>query len=403
MISRLAISFVVAALVGCQTSSHEEATVSLTSGANAQTAVAVPSGSAEQMKQASTTFLASLSPELRAEGMFALDDGDARTTWSNLPASMYERVGIRLGDLDDDQRRLFHDLMRASSSSQGYLKMSSLFWMEDILHEEAKVRFKDRLAAADEDDFMVRLVDSWRSENYWASFFGDPATDASWGWMITGHHLAVSFTVVDNKVAFTPMFLGAEPYEVETGTFAGWRALSHEVERGFELLHALSADQQATVILDTDIPRDVLEGPGRKQSLETYQGLAGSAMNAHQQKLLNHLIEEYVRNADHDAAEQQLADIAADGMEQLYFSWIGPTDDITKRYYYRVHGPSILIEYIRERAVGGAEGAANHVHTIVRDPKNDYGEDWLQTHYEEHHSGPGGPGGPGGPPGGNDN
>ncbi len=349
------------------------------------------------MQAAATTFLASLSPELREPGMFALTDGDARTKWSNLPASMYERVGIRLGDLDDAQRRHFHNLLRASSSSQGYLKMSSLFWMEDILHKEAKARYERDGGS----DFFARLIESWTSENYWVSFYGNPETDANWGWLITGHHLAASFTVVDNNVGFTPLFLGAEPYEVEEGTFAGWRALSHEVERGFELLHALAADQQETAVLDTEIPRDVLEGPGLKQSLDTYQGIAGSELNASQQKLLRHLIHEYVKNADHDAAERQLAKIEADGMEKLFFAWIGPTDDITKRYYYRVHGPSILIEYIRERGVGGDRGAANHVHTIVRDPENDYGEDWLQTHYEEHHSGPGGPGGPPPPPGGN--
>ncbi|MEM8484956.1 MAG: DUF3500 domain-containing protein [Bacteroidota bacterium] len=399
MLNRFLLLFVSVALLGCNAPASDKADASLLPAQRAEAVKDDPTGSAYQMQGAATTFLASLSPELREPGMFALTDGDARTKWSNLPASMYERVGIRLGDLSDEQRRHFHNLLRASSSSQGYLKMSSLFWMEDILHEEAKARFERDGGS----DFFARLIESWRSENYWASFYGDPATDDNWGWMITGHHLAASFTVVDNDVAFTPLFLGAEPYEVEAGTFAGWRALSHEVERGFELLHALSAAQQEQAVLDTEIPRDVLEGPGLKQSLETYQGIAGSELNAPQQKLLNHLIHEYVKNADHDAAERQLAKIAADGMDKLFFAWIGPTDDISKRYYYRVHGPSILIEYIRERGVGGDQGAANHVHTMVRDPQNDYGEDWLQTHYEEHHSGPGGPGGPGGPPPGGNN
>ena len=75
------------------------------------------------------------------------------------------------------------------------------------VHEEAKARYERDGGS----DFLARLIESWRSENYWASFFGNPETDASWGWMITGHHLAASFTVVDNNVAFTPLFLGAEP------------------------------------------------------------------------------------------------------------------------------------------------------------------------------------------------
>lgn len=346
-----------------------------------------PTSSAAQMREGAVAFVASLSEDEQKTAMFKLDDSDARTKWSNLPAIMYDRGGIRLGDLSDDQRRLLHDLMRASTSSQGYLKMSNLFWMEDILQVQARKRYEEEGGS----DFFARLIESWNSDNYWVSIFGDPASDTNWGWLLTGHHLAASFTVVDDKVGFTPLFLGAEPYEVESGTFAGWRALSHEVERGFELLHALSEEQQGKAILNTEIPRDVLEGPGRKESLEKFEGIVANDLDADQKILLWHLIEEYVKNADHDAANLQLDKIKADGYEKLYFSWIGPIDDIKKRYYYRVHGPSILIEYIRERAVGGREGAANHVHTIVRDPSNDYGEDWLETHYEEHHSGPGGP------------
>lgn len=348
--------------------------------------IAVSSMSAVQMKEKAVAFIEALSPEVAQAGMFSLSDEDKRTTWSNLPAIMYDRIGIRIGDLSDDQRRRLHDLIRASTSSQGYLKISGLFWMEDVLHEQSQ----ERLAANPDNDFFARLVESWNSKNYWVSFFGDPAADTKWGWLLTGHHMSASFTVVDDQVAFTPLFLGAEPYEVEKGTFAGWRALSHEVERGYELLHALDAEQQRKAILMTEIPDDVLEGPGRKQSLSSYEGITASEFSDQQQTLLWFLIKEYVNNADHDVAEMQLEKIKRDGMDNLYFSWIGPTDDMLKRYYYRVHGPSILIEYIRERGVGGDREAANHVHTITRDPSNDYGEDWLEMHYEEHHrQGPG--------------
>ena len=349
-----------------------------------------PTASAAQMKKSAETLIASLSDEDRKKGMFDLADDTARTAWSNLPASIYERDGIRVGDLSDNQRRLLHDLIRASTSSQGYQKIAGIMWLDDILHDQSQERLEER----GRDGFFARLVESWTSDNYWFSFFGDPAQDENWAWMITGHHLAASFTVVGDKVAFTPTFLGAEPYEVEKGPFAGWRILSHEVERGFELLQSLSEEQTQQAVLATDIPRDVLEGPGRKQSLEKFEGITADELTDDQNVLLWYLIQEYVRNADHDAAEAQLEKIERDGLDKIYFSWIGPTDDIKKRYYYRVHGPSILIEYIRERGIGGDRGAANHIHSIVRDPSNDYGEDWLEMHYQEHHRRPeGGPGG----------
>ena len=372
----------------------QTASIELSTGEVAayQAEVMDPSSSASQMKESAMALISTLSAVDAEKAMYKLTDDSVRTNWSNLPASIVERFGVRVGDLSDEQRILFHDLIRASSSSQGYQKMAGIMWLDDILHEQSQ----ERLAQNPDNEFFARLVESWSSDNYWFSFFGNPATDANWGWLLSGHHLAANFTVAGDKVGFTPTFLGAEPYEVEKGPFAGWRTLSHEVERGYELMQALSSEQRDKVLLDVDIPRDVLEGPGRKASLKRFEGLAVSDMTDAQQKLTWRLIEEYVRNADHDAAEAQLMEIDQDGLDKLFFSWIGPSDDIDKRYYYRVHGPSILIEYIRERGVGGDRGAANHVHSIVRDPGNDYGEDWLEMHYKEHHRG--GPGGGGGGP-----
>ncbi len=334
--------------------------------------------SAAQMTAHGAALLNGLSTEQQDVALFALDDQEARTRWSNLPASLYDRSGVRMGDLDDEQRRMVHALLRASTSSQGYQKIAAIIWIEDVLSAEAS-------AQGPVGERMRRLIESWDASNYWLSFYGDPRADSRWGWLLTGHHLATSFTVVDSQVAFTPLFLGAEPYEIMTGPYAGFRALSHEVERGFELVQSLTDVQRQEAVVSDDIPGDVLNGPGRKALLQEqrYEGVAGSALDKTQQLLLWHLVEEYVRNADHDAANAQLDAIRQDGMDALYFAWMGPADDITKRYYYRVHGPSVLIEYVRERGVGGT--AANHVHSIVRDPGNDYGEDWLQMHYEEHH------------------
>ena len=329
------------------------------------------------MREAATKLLSALTDAQRTTITFALMDTTARTQWSNLPSAMYDREGLRTGDMTETQRILVHDLLRASTSSQGYLKIVGIMWLDDILHEAA--------VPIEGSDRWRRLVESWKTENYWVSVFGNPATDPQWAWLITGHHLAAHFTANRDQVAFTPLFLGAEPYTIDSGPYTGWRVLSHEVERGFALLQALDDHQRSVAVLGQEVPRDVLEGPGRRASLARFEGLNASRLSERQQALLWHLIEEYVRNAEHDAANSHLDKIRGDGLDQLYFAWLGPGDDISKRYYYRVHGPSILIEYVRERGVGGDQGAANHIHTIVRDPSNDYGEDWLGIHYREHH------------------
>ncbi|MEZ4700932.1 MAG: DUF3500 domain-containing protein [Rhodothermales bacterium] len=340
-----------------------------------------PTSSAVQMTAAAVQLLEALSPEARQTAMFRLDDEVARTTWSNLPASFVARKGVRLGDLDAPTRILLHRLIQASTSSQGYAKMSGIMWLDEILHDQSLER--QQRGEMPSNERMNTLIASWTSDNYWFSFFGDPAVDANWAWLLSGHHLSANFTVAEGKVAFTPLFLGAEPYEVASGPMAGWRVLSHEVERGYEMVQSLDAAQRRKAILSDEVPRDIVEGPGGRGDIKAFEGLPASELNANQQLLLWHLVREYVANADFDAADAQMKKIEADGLEKLYFTWIGPSDDIAKRYYYRVHGPSILIEYMRERGVG--EGAANHIHTIVRDPNNDYGEDWLKVHYREQH------------------
>lgn len=337
----------------------------------------VPASSARQMAGAAQALLEGLTEEQRTTVRFDLQDS-ARANWSNLPASMVERDGLRVGDLTDGQRILLHDLIRASMSGQGYQKVAGVIRLEALLHEDAAAA-----VASGERQLPPGLLESWTPENYWFSVFGEPGRDADWGWLLSGHHVGASFTVSGDRVGFTPLFLGAEPDVVRAGPYAGWQVLSHEAERGHELLQTLTEEQRRRVVLSPDVPDDVLSGPGRQAALASYEGAPASAFSEAQQALLWVLVEEYVMNADHDAGEAQLAKIRADGLDALYFAWRGPVDDADGPYYYRIHGPSVLIEYAILEGVGGS--AANHVHSIVRDPSNDYGEDWLGRHYEEHH------------------
>ena len=86
-----------------------------------------------------------------------------------------------------------------------------------------------------------------------------------------------------------------------------------------------------------------------------------------------------MRNADFDAAEAQLGLIQSTWAD-THFAWIGESADPSGRFYYRVHGPRILIEY---DAVDPLSNNGGHVHAITRDPVNDYGMDWLGLHYQE--------------------
>jgi hypothetical protein len=96
--------------------------------------------------------------------------------------------------------------------------------------------------------------------------FGKPGS-ARWGWIISGHHLAANFTVVDGRVAFTPLSVGAAPQTVEEGPYADWRVLDHEIVRGFALVRSLNDQQRRAAITSGSVTDDLFTGKGRKDTL----------------------------------------------------------------------------------------------------------------------------------------
>lgn len=107
-----------------------------------------------------------------------------------------------------------------------------------------------------------------------------------------------------------------------------------------------------------------------------------SALDPVQRQLLAGLVDEYLGDASDEASARQRAAIAADGADKLHFAWRGPTGDPAARFMFRIEGPSIIIDYVRERS---PDGSFNHAHSIARDPANDYGAKWLEQHYTEAH------------------
>ncbi|MGI9261061.1 MAG: DUF3500 domain-containing protein [Woeseiaceae bacterium] len=350
------------------------ASVVLPIAASAQNdAIPENAASATQMSAAATAFVAMLDEEQLGIGVFDLED-EARPTWSNLPISMVRPSGMLIGDMNDRQRAALHDLLRASMSSQGYAKITGIMRLDDLLFDIESAQI-EAMPEGERKERRSRFVSTRSSGNYAVGVYGDPASD-NWGWKVAGHHGAANFTVSDGRVGFTPTFVGSSPMTVDSGRYAGWSVLSHEGSRGVELMASLSEGQQEAAMLAGETPADIIEGPGNRASLEKFEGLKTDELSVGQMRLLQALVSEYVRNADFDAAEAQLELINAAGWEELWFSWSGPVDT-NGEFYYRVHGPRILIEYNRQNP--------NHDHAIIRDPQNDYGEDWLAHHYEEYH------------------
>ena len=100
-------------------------------------------------------------------------------------------------------------------------------------------------------------------------------------------------------------------------------------------------------------------------------------MTAAQQAQLRRLIDLYAGRMSARAHVHAMRDVDQGGFGELRFAWAGATD-VGQAHYYRVHGPTILIEYDNQ------QNNANHIHTVWRDLRHDFGGDLLAEHYKSH-------------------
>jgi len=303
----------------------------------------------------------------------ALFDTPERSEWTYLTGSKSRKHGLAMGDMSDRQRVLAHRLIACGLSPQGYQKSAGIMRMDDLVRE-----YIGEIA------FEVTGPIEIGKEFYWLAVFGTPGNQGPWSWQLEGHHLGLNFTVVDGSMSVTPAFMGADPAEVQQGPLAGWRLLGGEEDRAFALLASLDDEQRGQAVLSATVPRGIFTKPGRGDALQEFAGLSAASMTGPQRQLLWLLIGEYVQNLDPVMADRIIGEILQDGLDSLYFAWMGPTLP-GSAIYYRIHGPAILIEFdhaanIRSRKL---EPDPNHIHSIMRIPGQDFGDDLLRRHYEE--------------------
>ena len=128
---------------------------------------------------------------------------------------------------------------------------------------------------------------------------------------------------------------------------------------------------------------DIVSGPGRAEALASPAGLPAAELTPAQRDLLVKLVEEYARNMATAVADTELRRLRDAGIERVHFAWAGPIEG--GAYYYRVHGPTLLIE------LDNTQNNGNHIHSVWRDFAGDFGVDLLEEHYKHspHHRGGG--------------
>lgn len=318
------------------------------------------------MVERATAFLSSLSDTQRSAVLFDFDDDGQRSNWTNFPDPIQiNRGGIKTGSLDDAQSMALYEMLSAFLSEEGVRNVVLQLAADDAVAI---------LDAEEDEGFFARLFGggggpNFGSDHYFVSFLGVPHISEPWMMQFGGHHLAINATVVGADVSFSPMLTGGEPltfaYEGENVSLAG-----NETAAANVLLASLSDDQRAQAILSTT-RIELLLGPEQDGTTAPYEGIAGSALSEDQKGLLVGLIDARLGMINEDDLAPLMEDIRAN-LDETFFGWWGPED--ADAAYFRVTGPTVVIEYASEE---DDLGGTNHAHNIYRDLTNDYGADIL--------------------------
>jgi len=296
--------------------------------------------------KAAQAVVTSLDDAGRKKIQFAFDSAQ-RTKWSNLPSPMFQRDGIKLADLSIAERGAVMKLLQTALSKDGFQKVIEIMHGDEVLKQQSGGRGGQ----------------AFGEDQYWLAFIGTPSTTTPWILQFGGHHLAINLTIAGNQASMTPSLPAAQPatYTIEGRTI---RPLGEENDKAFALINALDAKQKSQAILPSRVA-DLVLGPTQDGRTIQPEGIRASALTAPQQAMLWDIVHEWAGIEADEYAEPRMTEIKSH-VNDTYFAWSGPTTNGSAAYY-RIQGPTLVIEYAPQ------QGSIEHIHTIYRDPTNDYG------------------------------
>jgi hypothetical protein len=354
-----------------------------------------------QIVTAANAFLASLDADRRQHVMYAFTDNEQRANWSNFPTGFVPRGGINLKQMTAAQRDAALKLLAVVLSPMGLEKVNEIREADDDFKTNGSKRGPGGRGPGGPPSggpggppsggpggpppggpggpppgAKKGLPPGGRgpggemfgSSLYYISFLGTPSITNPWMLQFGGHHLALNITIAGSAGVLTPTLTGAQPatFKLDGKTI---RPLGRESDKALALLQSLDEKQRKQAVLNYRVA-DLVLGPGQDGKKVAPEGMKASAMHEKQQAMLLDVIAEWAHILNDTSAAARMSEIKRD-LNETWFAWSGPTtgepgSNITA--YYRIQGPHLVIEYAPQH-----DEPANHVHTIYRDPTNDYG------------------------------
>ena len=298
----------------------------------------------------------------KAKSVFPFDEM-SRYDWHYLPPSIIQRRGVCLKDLDGTQKNNVYALLKSFLSDKGYARTQEIMNNEYYLKEL-------------EPNMILHRI----PENHFIAFYGNPGKDSVWGWKFSGHHIALNFTIVNGKLAFTPIFFGVYPAEVKEGQNKGRRIIKDEEDIGFELIKMLTAEQKLKAIFQSKAFTDIVTTNSIQVGPLSPVGILAKDLTVQQKNVLNKLIAVHLSSMPTKIAEMRMKRLVSEDFNQIRFGWAGGLIKGVP-HYYRIQGKTFLIEF------DNTTHNANHIHIVWRDFDGDFGIDLLKEHYKnsKHH------------------
>jgi hypothetical protein len=348
--------------------------------------------STEAIVHAANDFLATLSAEQKQRVMYAFDDAKQRARWSNFPTGFVPRSGISLKQMTVPQQQAAMKLMGTVLSPMGLEKVNEIRQADDDFKANGSKRGpggggprpqgpppggaggpppqfgRNGPGGPGGPGGRPPGGDMFGADLYYISFLGTPSATQPWMLQFGGHHLALNITIAGSQGVLTPTLTGAQPalFKLDGKTV---RPVGRESDKALALLKALDESQSKQAVLSYQVA-DLVLGPGQDGKKIAPEGLKASKMTAKEQAMLLDLVAEWIGILSEPYATTRMNQLKAD-LNETYFAWSGPTNaevgtNITA--YYRIQGPHLVLEYAPQ-----TDEPRNHVHTMYRDPTNDYG------------------------------
>ena len=318
---------------------------------------------AREITAAVRAWLDGLDESQRAEAAFPFETQE-RFVWAYTPGP---RRGLAIRDMRPDQRAASGAVVAATMSTRTAGEIAAIIALETVLGELEQAGGRSGWLRRD-------------PELYWFAVFGDPGSAEPWSWRIGGHHVSIHITVVDDRVIGTaPLFLGANPAIIPSGSRAGERTLPGEEGRARALLAALSPSERDVAVVDSVAPADILTGTARVADVRSVPiGIRHADLGGPRQAAFERLVRHYVDRLRPEIAEPAWDRIVGDGLGHATFAWAG-SDVPGRGHYYAIRASSFVIEY------DNTQNGANHIHAVWRDLDNDWADDVLARHLAEAH------------------